>query len=47
MHFTKAPQVHQKRKEEQAQSEVVRETFAQPRAGPTEDLSTPAENEEE
>ncbi len=47
MQFTKAPDVQRKRQEEQAQSDVVRETFAQPRDGPVEDLSTPASGEEE
>ena len=47
MQFTKAPQVHRQRQEEQAQADVIRETFTQPRDGPTEDLSTPPENEEE
>ena len=47
MQFTKAPQMHRQRQEEQAQSEVVRETFPQPRDSPVEDLSTPAAQEEE
>jgi hypothetical protein len=47
MHFTKAPQLHRKRQEEQAQSEVIRETFSQPQDGPVEDLSTSASGEEE
>ena len=47
MQFTKAPQMHRQRQEEQAQSEVVRETFSQPRDSPVEDLSTPAAQEEE
>jgi hypothetical protein len=47
MQFTKAPDVQRKRQEEQAQSDVVRETFAQPRDGPVEDHSTPASGEEE
>ena len=47
MHFTKAPQVQRQRQEEQAQSDVVRETFTQPRDGPVEDLSTPPSGEEE
>ena len=47
MQFTKAPQVQRQRKEEQAQSDVVRETFTQPRDGPVEDLSTPPSGEEE
>jgi hypothetical protein len=47
MHFTKAPQLHRKRQEEQEQSEVIRETFSQPQDGPVEDLSTSASGEEE
>ena len=47
MQFTKAPQVQRQRQEEQAQSDVVRETFTQPRDGPVEDLSTPLSGEEE
>ena len=34
MQFTKAPQVQRQRQEEQAQSDMVRETFTQPRDGP-------------
>ena len=47
MQFTKAPQVQRQRQEEQAQSDVVRETFTQPRDGPVEDLSTPPSGGEE
>jgi len=47
MQFTKAPQVQRQRQEEQAQSDMVRETFTQPRDGPVEDLSTPPLSEEE
>lgn len=47
MQFTKAPQMQRQRQEEQAQSDVVRETFTQPRDGPVEDLSTPPPGEEE
>lgn len=47
LHFTKAPQLHRQRQEEQAQSEVVRETFTQPRDGPVEDLSNAESDEEE
>lgn len=39
MQFTKAPQLHRQRQEDQAQSEIVRETFSSPRDGPVEDLS--------
>ena len=47
MQFTQAPQRRRQREEEQAQSEVIRETFSQPQDGPVEDLSTAAESEEE
>ena len=47
MQFTKAPELHRKHQEEEAQSEVIRETFTQPRDGPVEDLSTSAPGEEE
>ena len=47
MQFTQAPQRHRQRQEEEAQSEVIRETFSQPKDGPVEDLSTPAQSEEE
>lgn len=45
--FTQAPQRRRQREEEQAQSEVIRETFSQPQDGPVEDLSTAVESEEE
>ena len=45
--FTQAPQRRRQREEEQAQSEVIRETFSQPQDGPVEDLSTPVKGEEE
>jgi len=47
MQFTQAPQRHRQREEEQAQSEVIRETFSQPQDAPIEDLSTAVESEEE
>lgn len=47
MLFTKAPEAKRARDEEQAQSEVVRETFTQPRDGPVEDLSSSSPQEEE
>lgn len=47
MFFTKAPEAKRARDEEQAQSEVVRETFTQPRDGPVEDLSSSPPQEEE
>ena len=47
LQFTKAPQLHRKRQEENAQSEVIRETFSQPQDGPVEDLSSSPKGEEE
>jgi ABC-type phosphate transport system auxiliary subunit len=47
MQFTQAPQRRRQREEEQAQSEVIRETFSQPQDAPIEDLSTAVESEEE
>ena len=47
MQFTKAPQRRRVQQEEEAQSDVIRETFTQPQDGPVEDLSTAPENEEE
>ena len=47
MQFTQAPQRKRKRDEEEAQSNVIRETFSQPQGGPVEDLSTPVKGEEE
>ena len=47
MQFTQAPQRRRQRQEEEAQSDVIRETFTQPQDGPVEDLSTPPEGEEE
>ena len=47
MQFTKAPQLHRERQSEQAQSDVIRETFSQPQDGPIEDLSTSADEGEE
>tara|TARA_B100001113_G_scaffold290029_1_gene246026 strand:- start:282 stop:662 length:381 start_codon:yes stop_codon:yes gene_type:complete len=47
MQFTQAPQRRRQREEEQAQSDVIRETFSQPQDGPIEDLSTAAVGEEE
>ena len=47
MQFTQAPQRRRQREEEEAQSEVIRETFSHPQDGPTEDLSTAVESEEE
>ena len=47
MQFTQAPQRRRERQEQEAQSDVIRETFTQPQDGPVEDLSTPAKSEEE
>jgi hypothetical protein len=47
MQFTKAPQLRRERQSEQAQSDVIRETFSQPQDGPVEDLSTSADDGEE
>ena len=47
MQFTQAPQRHLERQEAEAQSEVIKETFTQPQDGPVEDLSSPAQGEEE
>jgi len=47
MQFTKAPQLHRARREDEAQSSMVRDTFSQPRDGPVEDLSSGAASEEE
>lgn len=47
MQFTQAPQRRRVQQEEEAQSDVIRETFTQPQDGPVEDLSTPSTNEEE
>ena len=47
MQFTQAPQRHRERQEAEAQSEVIKETFTQPKDGPVEDLSSPAGDEEE
>jgi hypothetical protein len=47
MQFTKAPQLHRERQSQQAQSDVIRETFSQPQGGPVEDLSTSADEGEE
>ena len=47
MQFTKAPQLHRERQSEQAQSDVIRETFSQPQDGPIEDLSTSVDEGED
>mgnify|MGYP001162265265 CR=1 FL=1 len=43
--FTRAPTLHRKAKDEESQSETIRETFANPRGGPVEEVSS--DNEEE
>ena len=45
LQFTRAPTLKRQSDDDQAQSETIRETFANPRDGPVEDLST--NNEEE
>lgn len=47
MQFTKAPQLRRQRMDQNAQNEMVKETFSQPAAGPVEDLSNPSPGEEE
>ena len=46
LQFTKAPTLKRQADDEQAQSETIRETFANPRDGPVEELSDPKEGEE-
>ena len=45
LQFTRAPTLKRQSDDDQAQSETIRETFANPRDGPVEDLSS--NNEEE
>ena len=45
LQFTRAPTLKRQRDDDQSQSETIRETFANPRDGPVEDLSS--DNEEE
>ena len=45
LQFTRAPTLKRQGDDDQAQSETIRETFANPRDGPVEDLSS--DNEEE
>jgi hypothetical protein len=45
LQFTRAPAVKRQSDDEAAQSETIRETFANPREGPIEDISS--NNEEE
>ena len=42
----KAPTLNRKAEDDQAQSETIRETFANPQSGPVEELSDPKEGEE-
>jgi hypothetical protein len=46
LQFLKAPNRRREMEDAAAQSETVRETFAQPQSGPVEDLSTPSDSEE-
>ena len=43
LQFTKAPTLNRQAEDDQAQSETIRETFANPRDGPVEELSDPKE----
>ena len=45
LQFTKAPTLNRQVEDDQAQSETIRETFANPRDGPVEVLSDPKEGE--
>lgn len=47
MQFTQAPKVRRQRMEQEAQNQVVKETFTQPQDGPVEDLSNLPSREEE
>ncbi len=46
LQFTKAPTLNRQAEDDQAQSETIRETFANPRDSPVEELSDPKEGEE-
>lgn len=46
LQFMKAPTLNRKAEDDQAQSETIRETFANPKSGPVEDLSDSKEGEE-
>ena len=46
LQFTKAPTLNRQAEDEEAQSETIRETFANPKSGPVEELSDPEEGEE-
>ena len=47
LQFTQAPQRQKKIEEDQAQSEMIRETFASPQNAPAETISNSAQSEEE
>ena len=47
MQFTQAPKVRRQHMEQEAQNQVVKETFTQPQDAPVEDLSKPLSEEEE
>ncbi len=47
LQFTQAPKRQQKIEEDQAQSEMIRETFASPQNAPAETISNSAQSEEE
>ena len=46
LQFTKAPTLNRQAEDDKAQSETIRETFANPSEGPVEELSDPKEGEE-
>ena len=46
LQFMKAPTLNRKAEDDQAQSETIRETVANPQSGPVEELSDPKEGEE-
>ncbi|MFL2969795.1 MAG: DUF1844 domain-containing protein [Candidatus Poseidoniaceae archaeon] len=46
LQFLKAPNRKREMEDSAAQSETVRETFANPQSGPVEDLSSPQDSEE-
>lgn len=45
LQFMKAPTLNRQAEDEEAQSETIRETFANPKSGPVEELSDPKEGE--
>ena len=46
LQFMKAPTLNRQAEDDKAQSETIRETFANPKSGPVEDLSGTKEGEE-